>query len=247
MTNNEARYEMMKFFSSEISVSAEDFLQDTNKVYLADNSEPFFKMMCFGNAAVVRANKDICDWCKDFVSKHIGFRCFDGNQMSEICRELSKHGYTVSCGQGALADMSLKRESKNIPYDIRIIKKNEIIKFYDDEIDGKFYPIEGLWPMLPYSESTEYIAACYDNGKVIGFAIADKNNDKIYDVGYETLPEYQQKGIATALTIELTNLLLEANIIPYAGFAWSNVSSKNVLIKSGYIMGWSNMGASKIN
>jgi len=245
MTNVEARYEMMKFFAEEICVNADDFLHDTNRVYLSNDSEPFFRMMCFGNAAVLQANKVIYDWCNDFVSKHIGFRCFDGGQMSEICRELSKHGYSASCGQGALADMTLKRKRKNIPYDIRIIMKNEIAKFYSDEIDGKFYPVDEKWRMLPYSEATEYIAACYDKNMVIGFAVADKNNDKIYDVGYETLPEYRQKGVATAVTIELTNLLLEAGIIPYAGFAWSNIASKNVLIKSGYIMGWSNMGANR--
>ena len=38
-------------------------------------------------------------------------------------------------------------------------------------------------------------------------------------------------------------LLLSHDIIPFATFAWSNVASKNVLIKSGYLMTWSNMAA----
>jgi len=72
----------------------------------------------------------------------------------------------------------------------------------------------------------------------INLQMADHN---LYEIGYETRPDYRQKGIATAATIELTNLLLDTNIIPFMGFAWSNIASKNVAIKSGYIMVRSSM------
>ena len=244
MTNNDVRYEMMKHIANEIKCNADDFLSDTNKVYKTENEdEQFFRMVCFGNASVARVNEKIYDWCREFVSKHIGFRCFDGTQFSIIGRELAKHGFEIGCGQGMIADTNFKRESRSIPYKTRIINKIDIKKFYDDEIEGKFYKNDDRWRMLPYSDDTEYIIAAYDLDKVVGFVVADKNTDQIYDVGYETLPEYQQKGIATAITIDMTNLLLKKGFISYAGLAWSNVSSKNVLIKSGYISAWSNMGS----
>ena len=244
MTNAEIRYVMMKHLSKEIWCNADDFLSDTNKVYKTENdNEQFFRMMCFGNAAVARVNEKIYDWCRDFVSEHIGFRCFDGSQFSVIAIELTKYGLGLGCGQGMVADMNFKRENKSIPYKTRIINKTDIKRFYDDEVEGKFYKSDVEWRMLPYSEATEYIIAAYDSDKVIGFVVADKNTDIIYDVGYETLPEYRQKGIATAITIEMTDLLLNKGFISYAGLAWSNVSSKNVLIKSGYTAGWSNMGS----
>lgn len=244
MTSSEIRYEIMKYLAKEIKCDADDFLSDTNKVYKTeDETEQFFRMMCFGNAAVARVNEKIYDWCINFVSEHEGFRCFDGNQFSVIAVELAKHGLGLGCGQGMIADKTLKRESKNIPYKTRIIDKAGIKRFYDDEVEGKFYKSDVKWRMLPYSEATEYIIAAYDSDKVISFVVADKNTDKIYDVGYETLPEYRQKGIATTITIEMTDLLLNKGVISYAGLAWSNVSSKNVLIKSGYTAGWSNMGS----
>jgi len=116
-------------------------------------------------------------------------------------------------------------------------------KVYSNDVYGSFYPDDKEWQMMNYEDATEYIVANYDNGKVTGFAAADKCTDKLYEIGYETLPEYRQKGIATAVAVELTNLLLNMDSIPYMGFAWSNIASKNVAIKSGYIMAWSNMGS----
>ena len=246
MTNKQIRYEIMKYLANNLGCNADDFLSDTNKVYLNDNPEDeFFRMMCFGNAAVVRAHEEICNWCKNFVSKYIGFRCFDGVQMSFICRELAKYDYTVSCGQGAIPDMNFIRNNKSGLYNLRIIKKNEVKRFYSDEIYGSFYPDDKEWHMLNYEEETEYIVANYDNNKVTGFATADRCTDNIYELGVETLPEYCQKGIATAVTTELTNLLLSMDIIPYIGFAWSNIASKNTAIKSGYILVRSSMESSR--
>jgi len=245
MTNREIRYEMMKYCANNLGCDADDFLSDKNKVYSHNDKETeteFFRMICFGNAAVVKAHEKIYDWCKNFVSKYIGFRCFDGVQMSIICRELAKYDYTVSCGQSAIPDMNFNRKNENGLYNLRIIKKDEIKKFYADDIYGSFYPDDKEWHMMNYEEATEYIVANYDNGKVTGFAAADKCTEKIYEIGYETLPEYRQKGIATAVTVELTNLLFSKDIIPHMGFAWSNIASKNVAVKSGYIMAWSDMG-----
>jgi len=246
MTNREIRHEMMKYLADSFGCKADDFLSDVNKVYSHDDSEDqFFRMMCFGNAAVVRAHEEICDWCKDFVSKYIGFRCFDGGQMSLICRELAKYDYIVSCGQGAIPDVNFIRKSKDGLYNLRIINKNEIQKFYSNDIYGSFYPDDKEWHMLNYEDETEYIVANYEKDKVTGFATAGRCTDNIYELGIETLPEYQQKGIATALTVELTNLLLNMDIIPFVGFAWSNIASKNTAIKSGYVMSYSNMGSSR--
>jgi len=55
------------------------------------------------------------------------------------------------------------------------------------------------WRMLPYTDAAEYVIAAYAAGKVISLVIADKNTETIYDVGYETLGDYKQKGIATHL------------------------------------------------
>ena len=244
-SNRELRYEMMKFYANDFSCKADDFLSDENKVFLHnDLSDEFFRMKCFGNAAVARVHENLYLWCEDFISKYTGFRCFDGIEMTFICRELAKYDYAVLCGQGALPDLNIERKGIGKLYDLVTIKKNDIKSFYSNEIYGSFYPDDKEWHMLNYVDEIEYVVANYNKNKVTGFAIACKCTDNIYDIGYETLPQYRQQGIATAVTIELTNLLLDMNIIPFLTFAWSNIASKNVAIKSGYLMSWSSMGTS---
>jgi len=249
MTNAEVRYEMMKYLSLRLHCNADDFLSDTNKIYKAEKDyELFFYMICFGNAAVARANEKIYEWCKDFFLWHPGWRCFDGKQYAAIAKELTKHnvGLSFGHGMGMVADINIKRESKPIPYKTRIIEKAGIVRFYDDEIEGIFYKEENKWRTLEYTDKIEYILAVYDSDRVIGFIIAEKETDSLYQLGCETLPEYRQKGIATAITIEMTNFLINKSLIPFATLAWSNISSKNVLIKSGYTMAWSDMGSYNI-
>lgn len=107
MTNKEALYKLMKYYSTFLSCDVNDFFSDTNKVILAEQaSDKFFKIVCFGNAAVAKVNEKIYDWCWSFVSKYTGFRCFDGVEMTLVYSELIKYNYSVSCGQGAIPDLT---------------------------------------------------------------------------------------------------------------------------------------------
>jgi RimJ/RimL family protein N-acetyltransferase len=198
-------------------------------------------MMCFGHAAIAKVNNTLYDWCKGFVSKYTGFRCFDGIEMSFICNELAKFDYTVMCGQGSLPDMNFNRKKSSPTEDIRFFKKDEIKHFYENDIYGSFYPDNTKWHMCNFNDHIEYAAAHYKRNKVTGLVIACKQTESIYDIGYETLPEHREKGIATMLTTKMTDFLLDKGIIPFITFAWSNIASKNVAIKSGYVTAWSNM------
>jgi predicted acetyltransferase len=162
--------------------------------------------------------------------------CFSRKKY-KLHKELIKYNYSVSCGQGALPDPSIKRRVSKNGFSLRIFERNEIAGLYANESDNK------NWHMVGQSEETEIIVAGYDNNMIVGLAIADKQTDTLYDIGYEVLPEYRNKGIATAITMELTNLLLIRSIIPFATFAWSNIASKKVLYNCGYYPAWSSMGS----
>jgi GNAT superfamily N-acetyltransferase len=228
----------MKYFvHKELSAygcRADDFLSDENKVVLADESDDFLWMLCFGNAVITKANKQIYDWCKSFVSKHEGFRCFDGTQMAEISRELIKYNYLISSGQGALPDMTIKRAAPITDFNIQIFRENEIENVFNS-ID------QSEWGMFEPSEAPSLAVAALDKDKIVGVSYADGETDKLWSIGIEVLPEYRQKGLAVALTMEMTNHLLNRNIIPFATGAWSNTGARTALFKCGYYPAWSQM------
>lgn len=129
----------------------------------------------------------------------------------------------------------MKRKVPEKSFSLRVFERNELNSLFTNELDIND------WHMVWQAEETEFVVAGYDKDRIVGLAAADRHTDTIYDIGYEVLPEYRNKGIATMAALELTNLLLGRNIIPFATFAWSNIASKKVLYNCGYYTSWSNM------
>ena len=236
MNNAELRYEFMKFFAGKYACHAEDFLAEKNKVVpAAGDAGPLVSMMCFGHAAVAKARPQMHDWCVGFAEKHpVGFRIFDGLRFGEIAKELAKHGHYLSSGQGALPDMSVKRTVPDTDFRTQIFEHREM-----KSLCGQVDP--GQWPMCEPSEAIALAVAAYDGDEVVAMAVADNDTDRLYSIGIEVQPGYRGKGLAVALTTELTNLLLGRGIIPFATFAWSNIASKTTAFKCGYFPAWTSM------
>ena len=96
------------------------------------------------------------------------------------------------------------------------------------------------------SEDTTFALAAFDNGKVVGLSTSDGDTDKLWSIDVEVLPSYRKKGIAVALTTEMTNILLSQSKIPFATGAWSNTASKTVLYRCGYYPVWSEIKSCEI-
>lgn len=219
----------MQHFSKQLSCNADDFLKDNNIVTLTkDVTESFFSMFCFGYAAVASVSECMYDWCNEFLSKHKGFRCFDGIQLVEISKELSNYNFSISCGQAMLPDLSAKHFSPEIPYRTHLYEKHELGELTDCSI-------------VSVSEETEFVFAAFDNDNVIGAAPANIRSDSIYEIGIDVLPNYRRAGIASSLTSKLTDEILRRNKIPYATTAWSNIASRGVLQRCNYLPTWVRM------
>ena len=233
------KYFVKKNFSG-YDCHADDFLSDANKVVLAnDSDEDFYRMICFQNAVLVKAKREIYDWSKDFASKYIGFRCIDVYQSAILHGELLKYGYTMSGGQGLLPDITVKRRKPEIDFRMQIFEQNEMAN-----LCGQINPSE--WHMCRPSEKTALAVAAYDKDRIIGLSSADSDTDKLWSIDAETLPEYRKKGVAVALTTQITNILLSRGIIPFATGAWSNVAAKTTLYQCGYYPAWSEIASCNI-
>jgi len=223
----------MQYFAKKYACQADDFLAENNKVILAQEpADPLVSMMCFGHGAVTKAQPLMHDWCVDFAAKHpTGFRWFDGLPLGEAAKELAKHGHYISGGQGALPDMSVKRTAPGTGFRTRVFAHGEMAG-----LCGQIDPAQ--WPMCEPSEKNALAVAAYDGDTVIAMAVADDDTDRLYSIGIEVQPAYRGKGLAVALTDELTNLLLRRGILPFAIFSWANIASKTTLYKCGYYPAW---------
>jgi predicted GNAT family acetyltransferase len=63
----------------------------------------------------------------------------------------------------------------------------------------------------------------------------------MWQIGIDVLPEYRQKGIASALTSKLAKEILNQGKVPFYCSAWSNIRSARNAAKSGFIPAWVEM------
>jgi len=242
MNNAQVRYEFMKYYVAKeyagYGCHADDFLSNDNKVVLANESdEDFYGMMCFKNAVLVKAKKEIFEWSKRFVSQHVGFRCFDFQQVAALCQELLRHGYSMQGMQGLLPDLTRKRrDAPETDFVMRVFQPSETMQIYH-------YIDKNEWHMCHPSERTGLTIAAFEKDRIIGLASAGSVTETLWSMDAEVLSEYRCNAIAAALTAELTNILLDKGVIPFATGAWSNNASRTTLYKCGYYPAWSGLGS----
>lgn len=225
----------------------EDFLQQKNKVVISkktDGCKNYFKLphfcqlACYGNAVVASVDKELESFMTYFVSKHLGFRCFDMPQLNLINYELNKYDKCVGMiAEYLLPDLTKSREVKP-EFEIEILRGNEINKLYKDDrfLMALCYTTE--------AERRDMIAvAGYKDGEIMGVAAASNDCATMWQVGIDVLPNYRGNGIASTLTKIITNEILKEGIVPFYGLAWSNLPSKNTALNSGYKSAWVELAA----
>jgi RimJ/RimL family protein N-acetyltransferase len=177
-----------------------------------------------------------------FVSKHLGFRCFDMPQLNILNNEFNKYNKRVGIiAEYYLPDITKSREV-NPDFDIKILIDDEVTSLYDDD---RFHMALGY---NSESERRDVIAVVgYKNGEVIGVAGASNDSDTMWQVGIDVIPDFRERGVAAVLTKIITNEILKLGIVPFYGTAWSNIASKNTAISSGYKSAWVELAATDIS
>jgi len=74
--------------------------------------------------------------------------------------------------------------------------------------------------------------------KAGGIAAAAADSDVMWQIGVDTLPEYQNHGIAKAMVSILTENLFEKGILPYYSTRVVNIASQRTALSLGYNPAW---------
>jgi len=83
----------------------------------------------------------------------------------------------------------------------------------------------------------------FDGEKLIGLAGCSADCPEMWQIGIDVLPEYRQKGIASALTNQLARAVFREGKIPFYAATWSNVRSFRNGLRSGFRPAWAVMTA----
>ena len=242
MTNSEIKEIALRQSAEDIGCQPQDFLSDKNVVVpfcLGRNARRYYKepitcnLVSYGSNIVAATTEEVSDLVTEYIGRFEFYHCFETPNMHWLNDRLVKRGHEVCfMAEYYLPDVN-RIVDMECMYETRILVQDDFKELYLPEWsnalceDRKHLDVLGV--------------GAYDNGRLVGFAACSADCDEMWQIGVDVLPEYRQKGIASALTSRLAREILDRGKVPFYCSAWSNIRSVRNAVKSGFIPAWVEM------
>lgn len=242
MTNSEIKEIALRQSAEDIGCQPKDFLSDKNVIVpfcLGKKARKYYKepitcdFVSYGSNIVAATTEEVSGLVTEYIGRFEFYHCFETPNMHWLNDRLAEQGHKV-CFMAAyyLPDVN-KISASNCLYEMRLLGQDDFKELYLPEwsnalcSDRKHLDVLGM--------------GAYDNDRLVGFAACSADCDEMWQIGIDVLPEYRQKGIASALTSRLAREILERGKVPFYCSAWSNIRSARNAVKSGFIPAWVEM------
>ena len=223
----------------DLNCKAEDFLLD-HPVIVHSRPHPqarrYLKLpfdcnfVTYGNNIVASVSEEVEAIAASYITKTNIEHCFETPQIHVLDAQLAPLGLcTRHMAEYFLPDVHiLKPLSCN--YELKLLGPEDFSSLYIPQwsnalcADRKHLDVLGL--------------GAYDGVRLIGLAGASADCDTMWQIGIDVLPEYRNRGVASALTSRLALEILNRGIVPFYCAAWSNIPSVRNAIRSGFRPAW---------
>jgi ribosomal protein S18 acetylase RimI-like enzyme len=187
----------------------------------------------------VATTKDVSDLVTEYIGKFEFYHCFETPNMHWLNDRLLERGHKICfMAEYYLPDVNKIPDAECL-YETHILVQEDFKNLYLPEWSNALCKDRSHLDMLGIG--------AYDNGRLIGFAACSADCDEMWQIGIDVLPEYRQKGIASALTSKLAKEILNRGKVPFYCSAWSNIRSARNAAKSGFIPAWVEMTVKPAN
>ena len=242
MTKQEILGIAMRQSAVDCSCSEEDFRRTTNVIVESKPSGQGSRYMTFphictlfsyGPNVVGACHRDLIPDVEAFVNgAGKNHRCFETPGIYELNRILQKANAEIARMHTAfLPDPNLIFGTDlPCPYETRELHPEDFTDLYLPEWSNALCSDRKELDMLGIG--------AYDEGRLVGFAACSADCPEMWQIGIDVLPEYRQKGIASALTNQLARTAFEHGKIPFYAAAWSNIRSIRNGLRSGFRPAW---------
>jgi len=220
----------------------EDFTRSENVVVISKENafaRKYLKLphvcnlISYGDNIVATISEEYRDIVTEYINKYLVEHCFETPNMHILNDAFQKSGFRVCfMAEYFLPDVQIL---KPLPceYELKLLDSKDFKDLYISEWSNALCEDRKELDVLG--------VGAYDNGKLIGLAACSADCDTMWQIGVDVLPKYRKKGIASALTSELTIEILKRDKVPFYCCAWSNVKSVRNAIKSGFRPAWVEM------
>jgi GNAT superfamily N-acetyltransferase len=224
-----------KQLAIEWNCDCEVFKQDNN-VFL-QSADSFFEIVTFGKNAVIRADSLIYKWCVEHFAEVAAQDIMDGENLYAIETKLREFGRKLVGEHVRYLYLANNRNiHKPCNYEYKLFDKSNINALYVNDVYEN---------ALNYYNDVIALGA-FEENKLVALAGADDGMSNLWQIGIDTLPKYQNKGLATYLVKTLADEIEKRGALPYYT-TWSpNIASTTVAINAGFFPIWVGYYAEKI-
>jgi RimJ/RimL family protein N-acetyltransferase len=217
-------------FSGSKNVITTSRIVDGRRQYIKGSY--FFKMVTFGENAVITADNRLHQWLEKFVKNKTGYHIFDYMNLLKIDARLktfNKHLWKTH--HLFLSDK--KTVPEKIPVKTVWFEQQDIRQFYRN---NRFPHALGI-AFNPNRPDVLAVAG-YDGKKVVALAGCSAETPLLWEIGVDVDIRYRGQGIATGLVTLLKNEIEARFGIPIYSISFSNLYAWRVAIKCGFFPAW---------
>lgn len=244
MTNKEILQTALRQSAVDLNCGMEDFLAQENKIVLsAANPDarkylelPFeCNLVSYGNNIVASIKEDYRKQVSDYIQKYPVEHCFETPNMHVLNDALQEKGLRICfMAEYFLPDIHSLKE-KECDYELRLLHQKDFEGLYLDTWSNALCEKRKHLDVLG--------VGAYDGDTLIALAGCSADCESMWQIGVDVLPQYRQKGIASALTGRLALEIIKRDKVPFYCAAWSNIKSVRNAIASGFYPAWVEMTA----
>ena len=202
---------------------------DSTKNIFIESGDTFFQIVTFGHNAVIRADKEIAEWCFENFNSTPANLIMDSDNFYLINKKLRSFGKKL--GEENIRYLHLFSENiveKPLGFDYKLFNQNTVKELYDyREFDSA----------LNFDRDVLAIAA-YDGGKIAAVGGVDDYWGDLWQIGIDTVLEYRNRGLGVYLVKELAlEIEKQGKVALYTTWS-SNIASTRVALGAGFNPVW---------
>lgn len=239
LTNEEIKIIAMRQSAYDMNCTPDDFLSRKNIVCISQKHPKARKYLdlplscdltSYGTNIVAQTSEEIKPIIQTYIDRYSVEHCFETPNLHVLQSELDPFGLKVCfMAEYFLPDVD-SLHPLPCPYETRILHSSDFSDLYLPEWSNALCEKRKELDVLGIG--------AYDDEKLVGLAACSADCEEMWQIGVDVLPEYRQKGIASALTSCLAIEILKAGKVPFYCAAWSNIKSVRNAIRSGFRPAW---------
>ena len=208
------------------------------------SQEPcYLKALSVRGKILLTGREDIVSWCRDRFGKEPGPWFMEPPRMRELGDRTLQDGFRI----GMLHPFYVSFRPGPDPGAVLRERGLEVRLFRDKEIeafrgDDRFTNAYSFCPEAP----DRIGAAAVRDGNILAMAGASEDSPEFWQIGIDVTKEARGQGLGVLLTSLLRDEILAMGHVPYYGAAVSHTISQNIAIRSGFILGWTELTTERI-